>query len=78
MMRRKAYSPSRFPIHSEFLEFPEFLSPFPHIPSSRQPSTLMQPFVRADQVQKREEENPHDVNEVPIQTGDFDRRVIRR
>ena len=30
----------------------------------------------ADQVQQREQENPHDVDEVPVEAGHFDGRVV--
>src|SRR4029453_10089824 len=33
--------------------------------------------VPSDQVEQRKEEDPHDVDEVPVQAGDLDGRVIR-
>src|SRR5438045_6297476 len=32
--------------------------------------------VAADQVQQREEEDPHDIDEVPVQSCDFNRCVV--
>ena len=32
--------------------------------------------VPADQIEQREQENPDDVDEVPVQAGHFDRRVV--
>src|SRR5689334_3264501 len=32
--------------------------------------------MAADEIQQREEENPDDVDEVPVEAGDFDRSVV--
>ena len=32
--------------------------------------------MAVDQVQQREQEDPDDVDEVPVQAGDLDRRVV--
>ena len=34
--------------------------------------------VATDQIEQRKEEDPHDIDEVPVETADFDRREILR
>src|SRR3990172_5054879 len=36
----------------------------------------VEPLMQADQIKQREEKNPHDIHEMPVQAEEFNRRVI--